>query len=114
MPTKHTVDLNFALEFHTKDSNVFTQWVLGEGLALVIEKLMYKSANLRHAGKEYPDNLHLMRYLIDKLLKGRRMDGALFNLDQSIAFDRANHCFLEADMRAVVGFGPVFRCRIAA
>ena len=55
-------------------------------------------------GRTIQDNLHLVRTIVEKV------DGnaAQINLDQSKAFDRVDHCFLEAVLSAV-GFGRHFR-----
>lgn len=54
------------------------------------------------------DNLLLMRYIIVRVVKGLRGDGALIHIDQRKAFDMVKHCYLKAVLIAS-GFSPVFR-----
>ena len=55
-------------------------------------------------GRTIQDSLHLVRTIVEKV------DGnaALINLDQSKAFDRVDHAFLEAVLSSA-GFGVDFR-----
>ena len=53
-------------------------------------------------GRTIQDSLHLVRTIVEKV------DGnaALINLDQSKAFDRVDHAFLEAVLSPALIFAP--------
>lgn len=53
------------------------------------------------------DNLHLIRYILDRIVTKPAMGGALIRLDQSEAFDSVDHHYPEAVLEAaglVLGF----------
>jgi hypothetical protein len=54
-----------------------------------------------------------MRYIVERVGNKPGFGGALINLDQSKAFDRVDHRYLAAVLKAA-GFGPVFRGWIAS
>ena len=87
--------------------------VLAKRLALVVGRLVGDAQTCAIPNRSIHDNLHLTRYIIERVGKEPGMGGALINLDQSKAFDRVDHQYLAAVLRAA-GFGPVFRGWIAA
>lgn len=47
-------------------------------------------------GRSIHDNLHLMRYITNRIMKEPRMGVTLMYMVQSKAFNRVDHCYLEA------------------
>ena len=78
--------------------------VLAGRLQAVLASLIGPEQTCAVKGRTIQDNLHLVRLIIEKV----DSDAALINLDQSKAFDRVDHRFLEAVLSAA-GFGPYFR-----
>ncbi|CAE1276092.1 unnamed protein product [Acanthosepion pharaonis] len=78
--------------------------VLADRLQIVLSSLIGPEQTCAVKGRTIQDNLHLVRLIIEKV----DSDAALINLDQSKAFDRVDHRFLEAVLSAA-GFGPHFR-----
>lgn len=58
-------------------------------------------------------NFHFMRYIIENVAKEQGTSWALINLDQSKSFDRINHLYQAAVLKAV-GFEFIFRGWIVA
>lgn len=63
---------------------------------------------MRLSGESIQDDLHCMRYIIDRIVKVTAMSGAPINLDQSKASDKIDHRYLEVVLRDI-GFCSVFR-----
>ncbi|GAB1597330.1 hypothetical protein Ahia01_000009400 [Argonauta hians] len=82
--------------------------VLAKRLALVVSGLIGRAQTCAIPGRSIHDNLHLTRYIFDRVASESGLGGALINLDQSKAFDRVDHQYLAAVLRAA-GLGPVFR-----
>ena len=81
--------------------------ILANRLQTVPPRLICPEQTCAVKGRTIQDSLHLVRTIVEKV------DGnaALINLDQSKAFDRVNHAFLEAVLSAA-DFGLHFRTRI--
>ena len=77
--------------------------VLANCLQLVISDLIGPEQTFAVKGRSIQDNLHLIREVLEGIEDGT--DAALLSLDQSKAFDRVDHRFLET-----AGFQPEF-CR---
>ena len=78
--------------------------ILANRLQTVLPSVICPEQTCTVKGRTIQDSLHLVRTIIEKV------DGnaALINLDQSKAFDRVDHAFLEAVLSAA-GFGLHFR-----
>ena len=78
--------------------------ILANRLQTVLPSVICPEQTCAVKGRTIQDSLHLVRTIIEKV------DGnaALINLDQSKAFDRVDHAFLEAVLSAA-GFGLHFR-----
>ena len=78
--------------------------ILANRLQTVLPSLICPEQTCAVKGRTIQDSLHLVRTIIEKV------DGnaALINLDQSKAFHRVDHAFLEAVLSAA-GFGLHFR-----
>ena len=78
--------------------------ILANRLQTVLPSLICPEQTCAVKGRTIQDSLHLVRTIVEKV------DGnaALINLDQSKAFDRVDHAFLEAVLSAA-GFGIDFR-----
>ena len=78
--------------------------ILANRLQTVLPSLICPEQTCAVKGRTIQDSLHLVRTIVEKV------DGnaALINLDQSKAFDRVDHAFLEAVLSAA-GFGVDFR-----
>ncbi len=87
--------------------------VLANRLALVVEKLVGEAQTCAIPGRSIHDNLHLVRYIIERVSNKPGFGRAMINVDQSKAFDRVDHRYLAAVLRAA-GLGPVFRGWIAS
>ena len=79
--------------------------VLANRLQLVISDLIGPEQNYAVKGRLIQDNLHLVRQILEGIEDDT--EAALINLDQSKAFDRADHWFL-ATVLETVGFEPEF------
>ena len=78
--------------------------VLSGRLQVVLDKLIGPEQTCAVKGRSIQDNLHLVRTIIEKVDNG----AALIKLDQSKAFDRVDHRFLESVLSAA-GLGHDFR-----
>ena len=78
--------------------------ILANRLQTVLPSLICPEQTCAVKGRTIQDSLHLVRTIVEKV------DGnaALINLDQSKAFDRVDHAFLEAVL-SLAGFGVDFR-----
>ena len=78
--------------------------ILANRLQTVLPSLICPEQTCAVKGRTIQDSLHLVRTIVEKV------DGnaALINLDQSKAFDRVDHAFLEAVLSSA-GFGVDFR-----
>ena len=78
--------------------------ILADHLQTVLPSLICPEQTCVKKGRTIQDSLHLVRMIVEKV------DGnaELINLDQSKAFDRVDHGFLEAVLSAA-GFGLHFR-----
>ena len=78
--------------------------ILANQLQTVLPSLICPEQTCAVKGRTIQDSLHLVRMIVEKV------DGnaALINLDQSKAFDRVDHAFLEAVLSSA-GFGVDFR-----
>ena len=74
--------------------------ILANRLQTVLPSLICPEQTCAVKGRTIQDSLHLVRTIVEKV--------ALINLDQSKAFDRVDHAFLEAVLSAA-GFGVDFR-----
>ena len=72
--------------------------VLSNRLRIVIEDLVCPEQTYAIKGRKIHDNLHMIRQILEKLNEDDT-GAALINLDQSKAFDRVDHRFLEAIMK---------------
>lgn len=84
--------------------------MLAKRLARVAERLVGEAHTRPIFGRMIQDNLHLIRYTIDRIGKKHRMAGALVHLDQSKAFDRFDHYYFGAFLKAT-SFNSDFRGR---
>ena len=80
--------------------------VLANRLQVVISDLIGPEQNYAVKGRLIQDNLHLVRQILEGIEYDTEV--ALINLDQSKAFDRADHWFL-ATVLETAGFEPEFR-----
>ena len=78
--------------------------ILADRLQSALPSLISPEQSCAVKGRTIQDSLHLIRTIIDKVDN----KAALINLDQSKAFDRVDHSFLEAVLSAA-GFGVDFR-----
>ena len=78
--------------------------VLSNRLQTVLASLIGPEQTCSVKGRTIQDNLHLVRTIIENVDSG----AALIKLDQSKAFDRVDHHFLESILSAA-GFGQDFR-----
>lgn len=87
--------------------------VLVKMLAILIDGLIGDVQTDTIPNRSIHDNLHLIRYFIERVGKEPGMSVVLINLDQSKAFNRVNHQYLEAVL-ALASFGLNFRGWITA
>ncbi|CAE1178594.1 unnamed protein product [Acanthosepion pharaonis] len=78
--------------------------ILANRLQLVLSRLIGPEQTCAVKGRTIQDNLHMVRLILEQV----DSEAALINLDQSKAFDRVDHRFLEAVLSAA-GFGADFR-----
>lgn len=74
---------------------------------LVVGSLIGQAQSRTILNRSIHDNLHLMRYIIQRIRTKAGFGGALVNLYQSKAFNKVNQRYLEAVLKAA-GFGSVF------
>ena len=79
--------------------------VLANRLQLVISDLIGPEQKYAVKGRSIQDNIHLVRQILEGIKDDTK--AALINLDQSKAFDRVDHRFLEAVLETA-GFKPEF------
>ena len=77
--------------------------ILANHLQTVLPTLICSEQTCAVKGRTIQDSLHLVRTIVEKV----NGNAALINLDQSKAFDRVDHAFLEAVLSAA-GFGLHF------
>jgi len=77
--------------------------ILADRLQTALPSLIAPEQSCAVKGRTIQDSLHMIRTIVEKVDKA-----ALINLDQSKAFDRVDHGFLEAVLSAA-GFGVTFR-----
>lgn len=70
-------------------------------LALVAEKLVGEAQSCTLPSRVIQDNIHLIRYTIDRMLKLLGMGGTLAPLDQSKSFDMDDRHYLETVLKSV-------------
>ena len=80
--------------------------VLANRLQLVISDLIGPEQTYAEKRRSIQDNLHLICEVLEEIEDGT--EAALINLDQSKAFDRVDHRFLESVLKTA-GFKPEFR-----
>jgi len=80
--------------------------VLANRLRLVVGDLIELEQNYAVKGRSIQNNLHLIRMILEGIKDDQC--AALISLDQSKAFDRVDHRFLEAVLETA-GFQPEFR-----
>ena len=84
--------------------------ILSKTLSLRLRKVLPYIINLDQTcsiqGRSITDSIHLMRNIYD-YVEQKQMGCAFINLDQSKAFDRVSHYFLNKTLKTF-GFGPSF------
>ena len=80
--------------------------VLSKRLKLVLENIISIDQTCSVPGRSILDNVHLLRNIID-YVKQKNIGCAILSLDQSKAFDRVSHKYLNEVLKAF-GFGDSF------
>lgn len=87
--------------------------VSAKRLVLAVGSLVRRAQTYTTPRKSIHDNLHPMRYIIDRAGTKPAFEGALINLDQSKAFYSVNHQYLKVVLKTG-GFELIFREWITA
>lgn len=87
--------------------------LLAKRLARIVQGLVWEAQSCDISGRFIHDNLHLIRYSIERVGQTSDKGGVLVHLDQSKTFDRLNHEYLVVVLE-VTCLGPNFRNWITA